>query len=402
MPKIFITGSNTTKGFVTGSGYISNPARVLIRERDDTLGKYPTSKRMGTSDRLGDISSSPFRDNAQIFEKIIEDTFDNDVSKKRSLTRLGGFSSLISGVSIAPSTSKWLIANKERIKKDITTSQALGRDVGSFVFEGPGDSAGRWIRTQKKVLNPSVQIEVYQGPHDFSIQGLGLSQGSPTDVLKVQTSLNGTSGWTNVYINDYNVSNVDFLDTTNGWLKPVLDANSALRKSNTNFVTKEQREVKTRMSCIVNLSMREFKNHGSNSFYIRIIQDSISDKRRKTWAIGNIKIVSRDQLLTYPTLTANSFFDQQISNASIATPNYLNSSMQANSSPVKSDVKYNLENIESIKPYNDNSFITKNAFYSEGISSQLYAGFSNNLLSKTKFEVDLSPSSTTEFGHVTP
>ena len=36
MPKIFITGSNITRGLKTGSGYISNPVRHLIREKDNT------------------------------------------------------------------------------------------------------------------------------------------------------------------------------------------------------------------------------------------------------------------------------------------------------------------------------------------------------------------------------
>jgi len=390
MPKIFITGSNTTKGFVTGSGYISNPARVLIREKDDSLGSYPTLKRMGTSDRLGDIVSSPFRDSAQIFEKIIEDTFNEDA---RFVSNLNQF-------AVSPSSAKWLVASREKIRKDITTSVATGKTVGAFVFQGPGDPSGRWIRTQQKVLNPTVQIEVYQGPHDFSFQGLGLSQGSPTDVLKVQTSLNGTSGWTNVYINDYNVSNVDFLDTTNGWLKPFLDANSALRRSNTNLVTQEQRATKTRPSCIVNLSMREFKNHGGSSFYIRIIQDSISGSRKKVWAIGNIKIISRDQNLTYPTLTSESVFDKKIANSSISTPNYLNSSIKASASPIESDVKYNLDNIEILRPFKETRSLNNSNFYNRGVDPLEYPGFSSGLLSKTKIEIDLSTDSEINLGVV--
>lgn len=393
MPKIFITGSNTTKGFVTGSGYLNNPARVLIREEDDRLGKYPTTKRMGTEDRLGNVSASPFRDNGQIFEKTIFDNFDHEIKN------------FVNSFRAVPSSSRWITSGTEKIRKDITASNLAGSPVGAFTFEGNGNSDGRWLKTKSNVLNPTVQIEVYQGPYDQSVLGLGLSQGKPTDILKIQTSINGSSDWQDVFINSYNVTNQSFLDKENGYLKPFVEFQNAIlqgNQSNPGLLGFSQNTPKDRPVCIVNLSMREFNNHGNNKFYIRIIQESISDSNKKTWAIGKIKIVSRDQYLTYPTLTSNSSGGQLLKNKLLSSPNFLNDQIQANSSPIKGNIKYNTENVESLKPYNESISVDRSIFFNEGIDRQLYEGFSSNLLSKTKFEIDLSPSSPTEFGHVTP
>ena len=75
MPKIFITGSNESKGTKTGSGYLSNPSRVLIRDRDNKGGRLPTKLRVGTKDRLGNELIS-YDDNDSIrYGRTISDTF---------------------------------------------------------------------------------------------------------------------------------------------------------------------------------------------------------------------------------------------------------------------------------------------------------------------------------------
>lgn len=53
MARVYLTGSGQTKGHATGSGIISNPARVLLQERDVKLGSYPTIARTGDANFTG-------------------------------------------------------------------------------------------------------------------------------------------------------------------------------------------------------------------------------------------------------------------------------------------------------------------------------------------------------------
>jgi hypothetical protein len=61
MARIYLTGSGPTKGYVTGSGILSNPVRVLLQERDNKTGSYPTIARSGDPDFSG-IYSTIFDD----------------------------------------------------------------------------------------------------------------------------------------------------------------------------------------------------------------------------------------------------------------------------------------------------------------------------------------------------
>ena len=56
MPKVFLTGSNVTRGYVTGSGFITLPPRVMIRQKDARTGSYPTIKRIGDVSRQGNYT----------------------------------------------------------------------------------------------------------------------------------------------------------------------------------------------------------------------------------------------------------------------------------------------------------------------------------------------------------
>ena len=57
MARIYLTGSGPTKGYTTGSGILSNPARILLQERDNRIGSYPTIARTGDSDFTGQYPS---------------------------------------------------------------------------------------------------------------------------------------------------------------------------------------------------------------------------------------------------------------------------------------------------------------------------------------------------------
>ena len=53
MPRIFLTGTSTSRGYNTGSGLLSLPARILLQDEDRLLGAYPTISRMGDKDFSG-------------------------------------------------------------------------------------------------------------------------------------------------------------------------------------------------------------------------------------------------------------------------------------------------------------------------------------------------------------
>lgn len=58
MAKIYITGSESTRGYITGSGYLNNPARILLRDKDHHTGSYPSVARTGDPDFLGNKNVS--------------------------------------------------------------------------------------------------------------------------------------------------------------------------------------------------------------------------------------------------------------------------------------------------------------------------------------------------------
>ena len=76
MPKIFLTGSGISKGYVTGSGYLNNPVRTIVRDRDNRAGTYPTIHRMNRKDNTGILSNTVFDDTKTVkFGNVIKDNF---------------------------------------------------------------------------------------------------------------------------------------------------------------------------------------------------------------------------------------------------------------------------------------------------------------------------------------
>lgn len=57
MVRIYLTGSGQTRGYSTGSGIISLPPRVAIRQKDSATGSYPTIARTGDPDFTGKYPS---------------------------------------------------------------------------------------------------------------------------------------------------------------------------------------------------------------------------------------------------------------------------------------------------------------------------------------------------------
>ncbi len=53
MPRIYLTGSSLGRGYITGSGVISNPPRTILQLKDNATSSYPTVSRIGDPGRTG-------------------------------------------------------------------------------------------------------------------------------------------------------------------------------------------------------------------------------------------------------------------------------------------------------------------------------------------------------------
>ena len=100
MPKVFLTGSAESKGFHTGSGYLSSPARIKIRDKDNRLGEYPSVFRNNTYGTSGDRLNTPFQDKYAVrFGTSIKDSFEITNVQSSILTK-------------QVNSNKWLVSSK--------------------------------------------------------------------------------------------------------------------------------------------------------------------------------------------------------------------------------------------------------------------------------------------------
>ena len=384
MPKIFITGSNLTKGFVTGSGYVSNPVRHLIREADNRPGDKPTKLRFGTRDRLGNNPVS-FNDNNTVkYGRSIQDSFE---FKNNTLSIL----------KTKPNLSKWDISDGIEIRREFSPSNKEFNN-GALVLAGLGDGGIRWIKTKEKVKNATLIFEVIQGPYQLQSELLNLGQGQSTDILKVQISEDGLSGWTDVLIKENNVSSSAFLNGNNH-LTPIFDNSSLRIDQESSLLVRKKSPV-----CKVKIDMNSFKLDGKG-YYIRIAQTSISDSGIDVWALRNIKIIGRDDTLEYPLLASQSQKSFELSlTGAIASPN-THSGLIATGSSIKNltDYAVSFKSFESnINFFDDNRQISDNgeSFYDEGVDSNVYPGFNRPLKSKDVIEFDLNTTNKVDVGFI--
>jgi hypothetical protein len=381
MPKIFITGSNESKGTKTGSGYLSNPTRVLIRDRDNQGGKLPTKVRVGTKDRPGNELTSYDDNNSIRYGRTISDTF--------TFIRSSNLSKLTN-----PQSNIWSTSPGIKIKRQNNVN-ARDYDDGALVFSGPGDVSGRWIQTKEKVRNPTLILTIFQGPYLENTDKLDLSQGQLNENLKIQISETGSGGWINAAINDNNVSNPSFI--IDGVITPSFNNSEIRNPGNLNILRTNRR----RPLCKVKLDMQSFKLP-NNSFYIRIIQENIADESKSIWAINDIKIISRNDSVTYPFLLKEDFGShKKFITGSLSTPNFPGAltTIGVTHKPVVNSHFSPKSFEENINSFNDNSsFDFTEDFYQEGTDPSVYPGFGSNLSSKLIFDVDLTPSEESEFG----
>ena len=364
-----------TVAYRFSSGFVNLPPRVLLRQQDNATGSYPTIMRVGDRDRTG-VYNRSFEDNYTInFGRKIKDNFE---LKNREGGGILGFSKDID-------TSKWTHSSGMEIRQELLVGDA-GTTSGdtAIVFSGKGTGGVRHLQTKNKIKNPRVKIDLIIGPYQETQTvlkfGLGLASGTATDVLKIQASTGGSS-WTDIKTIQNNVTSI----LSDSFVRDFRPAS---------FIERKRVQV--------DLHPTDFP-FGSDSFYLRIAQESVSAADDAVWAIGKIEIdYHNEENISYPLMiNVDTFVGQKIVSASVTAP-HLNPTLKGPGRSLAgiSDVHLSFTPGEGISAFSDNShfFNDTSHFFKQGTDPNILPGFSSPVSNKTIIEVDLSPSEQTTFG----
>ena len=361
MPKVFLTGSGLTRGYITGSGFVSLPPRYLIRQRDSATGSYPTILRSGDRDRKGKYNIS-FNDKfTQIFGKKFVDEFDD-----YGLDSETSFDS-----------NRWVATSAIVVRKEVTQSKRGSVHSDRVITFGniSNSSVQRWIKTSEKYRNPIIRFSLIQGPLESTIGNLKLGKPSGTDILKVQASTDNVN-WVDIKSYEPNTNQQSFFN------KRSLDL-------------KEEDFIEAFRSNQV-LSRTDFAGV-SGQFYIRWIHESFnrSSSPFPVWAISRIEIedLSSQSVNAPLMIDSTSTAGLKAHNNAVASPNII-PQMQVNGRILKgvSDSHITFTPGEDISPFNESLVVedyNKN-FYSTGIDTEVYPGFNQPTRDKTKLVISLN------------
>jgi len=364
------------------SGFLNIPAKLILREKDNLTGSYPSILRLGDKDRTGSYKTS-FDDTYTInFGKRIQDRFELKDSDKVD-GRLG-YTKVIN-------QKLWShTANLEiRKEKFVSTAGSTASD-GALVFVGAGDAEGRWIQTREKIKNPIVTAEVIYGPYNEirSILGEGLGLKSPGITaargLKVQTSTTGTPGsWTT-------------LKTLTGDLSTLIAVSSAVSRRDFDLDNNSRKRIK------IKLTPQDFSDLGSQDFYLRFIQEEVSRPNQAEWALGFVNNDYHNEQVRYPLqIDASSRVGQKIASGAIANAHTLPTlTGYGRSVSGISDIHLGFTPGEDVSPFEDSriNISAEDLFFRQGSAPETLPNFSTPLWSKTQIVVDLSPNTQTTFG----
>ena len=362
------------------SGFVNLPPRVLLRQLDNATGSYPTVLRMGDKDRKGNYKRS-FDDNYTInFGKKIKDAFEL-VNKEGSGTL--GFSKEIR-------SDRWTHSVGMEIRQEILSTTSIEeKGNGALVFSSGETSAasGRWIQTKDKIKNPRVKLRLIIGPYnqDRTVlgYGLGLASGAATDVLKIQ-------------IDD----NISFTSPTD--IKTIQNNITSILAQPSTRTTSRTASDAARKIVKIDLYPADFPGD-VGSFYLRVIQDSVSDKDDVIWALSEIEIDYHDEEnISYPLMiNTDTIVGQKIVSASVTAP-HIAPTLKGPGRSVSgiSDIHLSFTPGEDISAFNDNShfFDDTSIFFSQGTDPNILPGFSSPVSNKTIIEVDLNANTQTTFG----
>ena len=366
------------------SGYLNIPARLTLKERDNSTGSYPTILRMGDKDRRGSYNLR-FDDNNTInFGKRIRDNFTLD--KKIQQEGILGFSYVINS-----KLWEWSLGMQIR-KETFVKNQSPTATDGALVFSGPGEGAkGRYIKTLNKIKNPNVSIDIIFGPYNKKRSNLGFglglesAEGSP---LVIQVSKTGGIG-TWVTVKTLTSDEDDLFEQSS-------DENRA------QFL----KRLRARKRVKVILTPSDFSAMGSDDFYLRVAERSIRAAGVSSWALSFINIDYYNENVNYPLLIdTNTLVGQRVLSGAVGSPHTAPTiSGQGRSVSGISDVHLKFTPGESISAFDDSrlNISAEDEFFRQGTSSEIIPGFSSPLWSKTMFQIDFSPSEETKFGMTSP
>lgn len=372
---------------VIKSGKINNPARTIIKDLDNRTGTYPTVHRMNKKDTTGILSNVLFSD-----DKVIK--FGTRIKDDFKIKNIDLF-------NVPVNSNKWTVTTGVEVRREVDPKGDNLITKSLLQLSGEGDSDGRWIRTAKKVTNPTVYLKILRGPFNDTENNLvKLSKGGSTETLKIQASTAGSS-WTTIAIETPYISSTanENLITNDG-----LDAQypffGEADQNNIGIISNNKRP-----QLSLKIPAEAFANAGFyDPFYIRIIQENIADDTKTIWAIDSIDIISREDQVSYPQLSilgdvAHNFYLTQ----SIATPNYLGSLTTTGSAieGITDPYTRTLNNNEQqLSPFNEESVIDyeNSLFFNEGTNEDITPGFGSSLLSKTSFKINLSTNEKVQTG----
>jgi len=369
------------------SGFLNNPVRTIIRDRDNHISEYPTIHRMNRKDTTGILPGILFDDNRTVkFGNLINDDF--TIEEATVFTR-------------KVNTRLWDVSTTDvLIKKEFNPGGDLELTTGAVVLAGVGDTDGRWIQTKNKVGNPTLAFSLLQGPYGtsgvLSRFTLNLGEGKETDVFKVQASLDG-SNWTDVKLKNVHLGakNRLIVNEITNEIAPIniSDFTGANEVVNSQF--KPLHKIK--------IDPIDFARSGfTEPFYIRFIQTSISDTNIAVWAIGNIKINSRNEQVEYPFLGTGTSDSAALHylNKTIATPNLRGGLISSGSSITGITDLKPVPDIKTITPFDENITIQNNnsGFFNVGTQESITPGFSRPLSSKTIINYHMNPSDSDVIG----
>lgn len=380
------------------SGYLNNPARTVIKDQDTWSGKYPTVHRMNRKGTSGILSNILFDDTKTVkFGTRIYDNFD--------IKDYEAYTKEVNG-------DIWEVSEGVIIKREFDPNEINSASTGAVVLAGEGDIDGRWIQTKNKISMPTVYLDVLRGP--YNDQGgllgslkLGLVEGGLNETLFIQAKTEGGS-WENITIEESFIGsgvNSDLLRT--GGLNAgsfLFGVNIDQQNSLTSQVKKDNRPVMS-----LKIPMEAFAKAGftSEPFYLRIAQSQVNSASRNVWAIGKIDIISRDEQVTYPALNKGVTADLFHLSQKIASPNivsYLTTTGSAIEGITDSEYSFVDSSLEQKSTPFDESLVTdykNNEFHRAGTDPNVLPGYDSQLLSKTSFQIDLSPSEEIDVGYNT-
>ena len=362
MPKVFLTGSNVTRGYVTGSGFITLPPRVMIRQKDARTGSYPTIKRIGDVSRQGNYTVNFDDSNTINF---------NTPYATAEIAFLGRRTDSLNQIRPAPNSLITLRGTNGQVK------------TFEFVLSGSSTSNASYQAVEMPFIAITSTDPLPQGAV-LEIENRKIAKSFVEAVnnsnLRIRAKLKAFTGPTRLdksknYIRSLIPKHtVDYVDNL---------ALSGIAHSSNYYVILEQ----------------ELPGSGGN---LLITTSSVLTSDARVIGLSTpATFTGGKSNQVYPSLGLTSNYQKFLSQ-SHASPNFLDTNLvgTGRTLPGVSDAHIEFTPGEDLLPFDESRInITDDIFFNQGVSPDVIPGFAYKLGDKTQITYDLSPSTPTEFGY---